>query len=307
MWKLYSDYGASLRSLLVHAHDPHNYKDWVNAEINKLSPGSLLKLLLDPSAATEGSHYVITTGPLPGNHSKPYRTFTSPYVFEECYKQIYKDQAEMLKIHYNQLCSNPTTSAATGMIFKYRAHQFLQKKKTINLFPILGRLNPSYIPSYPPYLYYSQAPIIYDDYKATNSRKDKKQVNLPNLEEHIIIDKTEAHIKYNTYYRPEHSNSNSIDSWVLIQQGLWKPPIFIMFQITTDVGKCELTQASLDIIDQLDIPKDALRWLVVFSPKEVHPEIGPKMVDYLKKSVDIPLNSVHIPVFHYPINSDKVV
>lgn len=61
--------------------------------------------------------------------------------------------------------------------------------------------------------------------------------------------------------------------------------------------------------DRLDIPKNALRWLVVLTPREAKPKIGPVMADYLKKKIPakVPLDpNMHFPVFHYPIASGEV-
>jgi len=60
-------------------------------------------------------------------------------------------------------------------------------------------------------------------------------------------------------------------------------------------------------MDQLDVPQDAVRWLVVVTPKGLTPQIGPIMADYLKKTVSGTINpNKHFPVFHYPIKSSKV-
>jgi len=174
LWKLYSDYGASPRSLFLHAHNPDQYKDFVKTEIYELLPGSLTKLLLDTSTASEASHHIITMGPLPEDRSKPYRTFASPYVFQECCKLIFEDEADVLRVQYDTLHHNPTTSTAAGMVFKYRAHQFLQKKKTITLFPILSHTSTS-------------GNITFDSHKAMKNTKKQKQVNLPNLEDVMIF------------------------------------------------------------------------------------------------------------------------
>jgi len=200
----------------MHAHHPDNYKDFIRAEINSLSPDSLTRLLRGANNATEDSHYVITTEPLPGDRSKPYRTFASPYSLEECYKLLFVDRVDAARKQYNILRGDPTTSTAAGVVFEHWAHQFLWKQGLITLFPIYGR-------------FYTQGKksnnaILYDNHQATN----KKKVNMPNLEEYVVINKTQREVKYGTYYHPKHRSFPTVDSWVLIQQGLRKPPIFIV-------------------------------------------------------------------------------
>ena len=318
LWKLYSDYGASPRSLFLHAHNPDQYEDFVKTEIGKLSLDELSRLLLNANPTTDNSHYVITTGPLEGNRSRPYRTFTSPYAFEQCCKLILEDDTNALRRHWNLLRGDPTTSTAAGMVFEHRVHQFLQKEKTVTLFPILGhalaqRKN-------------TRKGTIYDNYDATESGKHATQIKLPNLKEHVVIDEAKSCVEYNTYYHPKRKNFPSVDSWVLIKQGFLKPPVFIMFQITINATVHDVKQEGLDLMDKLDIPEGALRWLVVLTPKEARPQIGPVTAEYLKtkeiaqKNKDAGLSSKRkkktggaapnpnmlFPVFHYPVDSQTV-
>jgi len=301
LWKLYSEYGASPRNLFLHAKNLAQYEQFIQSEIRKLSPDSLIRLLQNTEAATDSSHYVITTGPLLGDRSKPYRTFTSPYALEGCYKLLLDDGANALRRLYEILRGDPTTSTATGMVFEHWAHQFLRKQKTMDLYPILGRL-------------YNRgkkadAAIIYDDYHATKSGDDRKRINIQDLEEYVVIDETETAVEYNTYYHPKRTNFPTVDSWIVVRPHLSKFPIFMMFQITINTSSHDVNQAGLDIMDGLDVPKDALKWLVVVTPKELSPQIGPVETDYLKKKLPARARvnpDVHFPVFHYPIDTAEV-
>jgi len=115
------------RSLFALADLPDQYEDLVKAEINKLSPDSLTRLLRQPDAATETSHYVICTGPSPGNRSKPERNFASPYVIEACCKLTLEYKTDRMKTYYDLMHGDPTTSTAAGMVLGHRADQFLWK------------------------------------------------------------------------------------------------------------------------------------------------------------------------------------
>jgi len=297
LWRFYSNYGPSPRSLFLFAHNTTHYEYCLNMEIGNLSPDSLIELLQDPNAAIEDIHFVITTGPLPGDRSKPYRTFTSPGVIGEYCKSLFEDEVDVLRRHYDALCGHPTTFNAAGMVFEHCVHQFLRKKKTITLFPILGRILTKGENS--------GDGIIYDNYTTTKNAKGQKQVKLPELEEFIIIDESETGVKYGTYYRPKRRNFPSINSWVLIRRGHLKGPVFIMFQITINATEHDVKQEGLDLMDRLDIPQNASRWLVVLTPRGVNPKIGPVMANYLKKKIpaNVSLNpKVRFRVFHYPID-----
>jgi len=168
---------------------------------------------------------------------------------------------------------------------------------------------------------------VYNGYEATDSGTDGVPINLPDLKEYVVIDEADKRVEYNTYYRPRHKNFPAIDSWVLIRPDPKKPPIFIMFQITITTSTHDVKQEGLDRMDQLQVPKDALRWLVIFTPKEAQPRIGPVMKSYVKKreaeikaaqngSSNTRKRKREAPtaaprdtasgVFHYPIDSDTV-
>jgi len=253
-----------------------------------------MRLLTSTNDATENSHYVITTRPLEGDRSESYVTFTSLYALENCCKLLLQDGQSALESHYRLLRGGSSSAAAAGKLFETLVHHHLLKQKTITLFPILG------------YTYKrgknAGNGIIYGDYNATKNKADQKQINMPNLEEFLVIDETDKGVKLNTYYRPRRANFPSIDSWVLIRPDTEKPHIFIMFQITVSTDVHDLKQEGLDLMDQLVIPGDALRWLVVVTPMEGSPRIGPVMADYLKKKkpAGAPFDiNADFPVFHY--------
>jgi len=197
------------------------------------------------------------------------------------------------------LHNDQTTSTAAWMVFERCVHQFLQKEKTITLFPILGRV----LTSGPN----SGKHIIYDNYKAMRKAKNQTRVNLPKLEEFVIINKSKMEVKFNTYYHPKQRNFPSINSWVLIQPTFLKDPIFIMFQITINKSNHNVKQEGLDFMDQLNIPTNTVRWLVVLTPKGLTPQIGPVKVEYLKsKHRKRKLGAGDVfpadfLVYHYPI------
>jgi len=242
---------------------------------------------------------VISTGPLPGDRSEAEGNFASTYVLEECCKRILGDAVSEMRSHYNLLRGNPTTATAAGMVFEHRAHPFLRQQTAIDLFPIRGHL-----------IMNGSQPsknFTYDDYTATKNGANKIRVTLPRLAEHHLIDTVPTHLNRNTYYRPKHTNFSSVGSWILIQPDPGQPPIFIMFQITINVGSHDVKVKGLELIDTLPIPVGAQRWLVVLTPSDVTPAIGPVSMDYLGKKISggVKFGSV-FSVFHYPVDSDAV-
>jgi len=299
LWSLHIKYGASFRSLTLYADEPEEYHKWVMNEINGLSPDGLAKLLKSTDAATQNSHYVISTEPLPGNRSTAERKFTSQYVFEECCKQTLRDKAETLRMFYDVLHNDPTTATAAGMVFDYRAHQFLRKGRDIDLFPILGHFSTRGKDA--------GKTVIYSDYTATKNNTDKKVVTLPDLKECIVTDETGMHVEQDTYYHPDHTNFPSVDSWVLVRPDPQGSPIFFIFQITINANTHDVKQKGLDMVDALDIPKDAWRCLVVFTPREVNPKIGPVSREYLERKFPGGVNiDRDFPVFHFPVDIDAL-
>jgi len=300
LWKLYSDYGASPRSLFLFAHDPDRYREIIEDQISLLSPTSLQRLLRSPNKVTKCSNHIITTVPSPENRFKSSWTFASPYALKKCCELLLEDEANAVRGLYDMLHNDRTTSTAAGMVFEHCVHQFLRKEKTIALFPILGRL----LKSGPN----SGKNVIYDNYKATIKAKKQTWVNLPKLEEFVVIDESKTEVKLNTYYHPKRRNFPSIDSWVLIWPAFSKVPIFIMFQITINKSNHDVKQEGLDFMDRLNIPANAVRWLVVLTPKGLTPQIGPVEAEYLKsKNRKRKLGAGDVfpedfLVYHYPID-----
>jgi len=199
----------------------------------------------------------------------------------------------MVRNLYDTLHSTPTTSTGAGMVFEHRAHQFLLEGRTIDLFPIIGHLSSQ------------RKNFIYDDYTATRNKTDRKEVDLHNLKEHIVTDEVETPLQYNTYYRPRNTNFPAVDSWVLIQPNPQEPPIFLAFQITTNVDSHDAKRKGLDKVDKLGIPDDAHRYLVVLTHTGAEPKIIVPMKYLVAKFPRAGDNySVKFPVFHYSVDND---
>jgi hypothetical protein len=191
--------------LFLSAHRPDVYNRAVISEINKLSPSGLDRLLQFADNATKNSNYLMSIGPLSTDRTKPERKSASPCVLGECCKRVLKNQVEEMRELYDTLRSEPTTSTAASMVFEHRVHQFLQEKRVIDLFPILGHISTQ------------GKNVVYDDYTATGNEACRNRVALPVLKEVIFTDKTGTTLEVNTYYCVRSVKFPAIGSWLLAQ------------------------------------------------------------------------------------------
>lgn len=290
LWYLHFTYGASPGNLFLFADRPHRYDKVVISEINKLSPSDFTKLVRSVDNATDGSHYLISTGPLSSDRTMSERKVASSYILGECCKKIFGDRVEEIKKLYDTLRNEPTTSTTARMIFQYRAHQFLQMGRVLEFLPLLGRNSPE------------GEGIIYEDYASRNP----KHASLPKLKERVVTDETGTRLGYDTYYRPQSNSFPTIDSWVLVQHHPHDTPTFLTFQITTDMEQHEVKRSGLDKVDKLDIPFGARRYLVVLTPTGVKPKVTVPM-DYLtdkfSRGYGVDMASKFL-VFHYQVDNN---
>ena len=258
LWHLYITYGASLRSLFLYADRPGTYDEKVVSEICSLSPNVLRGLLLSTREATNSSYYLVTTGPLPNDRTKPETKIASPYVFAEFCRLILMDRVEVMEDYYNALRLAPT---AAGMIFKYRAHRFLREGRTLDLLPILAPPQPQGR---------TRSKYIYDKY--TNDITRRQRVVFPRLEEYLVDKETQHTHEPNVYYYPRSTNLLAVDSWVLVRPNPQGPPIVLAFHMTIDTKEYDAEKSSLDRLGEL-VPGDAQVYHVILTPEVVKPQI----------------------------------
>jgi len=146
-----------------------------------------------------------------------------------------------------------TTSLVPGMIFEVRIHQLLKQLRYLLLSPIGGRL--------------ADRNVVYDDYGTTFG----EYVTLGPLSEVPLTDGITLNPGY--YYQPQISNFPTIGSLVLCPSEAGQPPILIMFHITYGVEESAIKQVGLERIDQLGIPQNAEKVLVIVTPENVEPKI----------------------------------
>ena len=233
----------------------------------------------------------MSIGPSSTDRTEPVINIASPYLLEECCKRVLRNRVDEIKELFDMLKKEPTRSAAAGVVFAYRAHQFLQEGRVIDLFPILGRITTW------------GRNVIYDGYAAA-SEADRKRVALPKSKGLVCTDDIGGALEVNTYYRPRDTDLFSIDSWFLLQPTPEKSPILLTFQIALDVERYDAKRSGLDEVGELRVPEGILKCLVVFTPTGVEPEIAVTR-DYLTDEfLDGRHPNVAFPVFHCQISYD---
>ena len=189
---------------------------------------------------------------MPSDRATPERKAISQYVLEECCRQILGDDVKRLKRLHEVLRNNQSTAASAGMIFKYRAHQYLREGRVLDLSPLHANTSPgngNHIP---------------------NDRTE--QFALPRMEEHLVDEETVRTHELHTYFRPRSTKSPAVDSWVLTQHNFEGPPTLLAFQVWSDTEGHGAKTIGLGQVDKL-IPADARRYLVIFTPNGVKPQV----------------------------------
>ena len=232
----------------------------VTSEINQLSPRGLAELL-SANKATDNSHLLVTTGPLPNDRTRPERKLASLHIFAEFCRLVLRNRVEM-KDCYDMLQLTPTTFSAAGMVFKHRAHQFLQEGRTLDIFPILTSSRSQGE---------TRSEYVYNKY--TDDVRRRQQFILPRLEECLVDKDPQLTYEPGIYYRPRNSNFPSVDSWVLVKPDSQNPPFVIAFQMTIDGGEHNAANSGLDWLGE-SVPRDAQMYHVILTPEGVEPEIN---------------------------------
>ena len=235
----------------MYANRPDSYRKVVISEIEKLSAKKLRRLLLSADDSPNDSHYLMSTSPLPHNRTMPERRVVSQYILGECCRRILRDDVEQLRGLHEVLCDDQSTATSAGMIFKYRAHQYLREGRTLNL-----------------------SPLHADTSLGVGNRvpdEHTEQFTLPRMEEGLIDEDTIRN-KPHTYFRPQNTNSPTVDSWTLTQDKPEGPPTLLAFLLSSVMEGCDAEVVDLDQVNKW-VSEDVRRYLVIFTPKGVKPQV----------------------------------
>lgn len=116
----------------------------------------------------------------------------------------------------------------------------------------------------------------YENYTATDTRTDVKQLTLPKLEERLLVEETE------TYYQPRSIHFPAID-WRVLVQPTPQESIFLIFQIALDVKAHDTKKTGLDRVEKF-VGASVKKYLAIVTPVRVPPMITVSR-DYLTDAV----------------------
>ena len=249
LWHMHVTYGASVRNLFEFADMVDAYNKKIISEIERVSAKGLDKLLFSSDDSPYNSNYLMLTGPMPSDRTAPERKVISQYVLEECCRRILKDDVEELGWLHGVLRNGRGTAASAGMIFKYRAHQYLREGMVLELSPL--HVNAS----------------SEDGDHIQNGRMER--FTLPKMEENLVEGGTVRTHDFRTYFQLRSVNSPAVDWCTLVWPDLDGPPTFLAFRASSDVEGHSAKPIGLD--NKLG-PVDTERCLVVFTPKAVEPQ-----------------------------------
>jgi len=227
-------------------------------EIGRVTPATLSHLLLSADMVSDTSHRLVLIEPSPISRYVPQRRVVTSHVFSLFWdRHIYNQAREMARFY--DLFSNPSFASGTivsEMIFGVRIHQLLKKGRHLILTPIRGRL--------------ADGDVVYDDYRTT-IMPSNRHVQLGPLAEVPLTDGITLNPGY--YYHPQIPNFPTIDSLILYPPVDGKPPVLVIFQITCTAEERAVKEVGLEKINQLVIPKNAEKFLVIVTPEDVKPKI----------------------------------
>ena len=293
LWHLYHTYGASPRALSSDSREPDVYRDRVTGEVGRIRPDALRHTLQSPES-DDSSHFIMAIEPSPRSRNACEKRFISQHVFEMLWERHIKHQVFELQFYYNVFQGSPNTSSSAGWIFESRMHELLRQGGTISLFPVCGHV--------------AKSNIIFDDYTASNEKKNHKVFHLPKSEEHFLDKGT--HLCVGQYYRPRVANFATIDALFPIHSPDESSPILLTLQFTR-AKEHDVKESGLCKIDQLDLSPytEIHRYFVVVTPEEVQPQITiPKTLfgdegTKVKKGKSL---EKLFQVFHYPISMGQL-
>ncbi|KAF9779874.1 hypothetical protein BJ322DRAFT_347597 [Thelephora terrestris] len=233
LWYMYSEYGASPRTLVQYATRPQEYATRLNEEVNRIPTNGLRALTL-VSKSHAPSHCIVTIHPLPGDPLDYRVGFASRHVFEMVWERYIHNKIEDIKHFYDLFSPTSITAAAAGWIFELRMHQLLPTKQTIKLSAISGHS--------------AQRNFRFDLYNQSN---DPTVLDLPASDTQELNDEI-AKLEENCYYRPKSTNYPAIDSLLLIQSQ--QSHILLMFQFTRAQKSHDANLRVLQSLDRLQLP-----------------------------------------------------
>jgi len=271
-------------------HDPKSLRNRIDSQVREMSPAGI-KIALASSDIDDSSHYVTRIEPSYDERGVPRKTISCRFAFELLWDKYMKDQVSEMDYFYHLFSNNSITASAAGWIFEFRMHQLLRDGCTIHLFPING--------------HHANKSTIYDHYSHSYSPGFAKAIQLPTSEEHSLLPKMT--LAMGNYYRPLNVTFPAINSLFLVELPDEPSPILLMFQMMQNKVSHDMKPKGLLAVEELDLPLNTQKWLVVVTPFNIEPKIvvPPKTDAPNTNQMDIDVDEA-FRVFNYPVETQMM-
>ena len=288
LWHLYNTYGASPRALCIFSRDPDAYRNMVIKQARAIKLSTLEYALRSPYS-DPSFDLIVVLDPSPENRLLHQNRIASLRIFKFLSDLHSKYQPSEMRLFYNLFQRDRVAATTSGWAFELQMHQLLREVNRIQLFPI-GCHN-------------TEGNFIYNDYTASQEGRNQRFLQLPGSEGHLLCRGVKLEVGH--YYRRQ-ATSDVISSLFLLCPPDEPSPILLVFWITRNETRQEISEDDLRRIDGLDLPPYTRRCYVVVTPRNVRPEISVPEGYFRgrgkrgRKAEDI------FPVFHYPVWMDTL-
>jgi len=269
LWYLFHQFGASTRALALYGAHPDRYEEQLRRYFDEINPDDLPYIFRNP-ASSQNSHYLITIYPQEARRSSFERKFASRRVFDMVWENHLSHRVDLMKEFYNPLAAFLPTGTPAGWVFKRRMHQLLSVEQTLRSFRMLPHR--------------AGVNLVFDGYAASKARNNSTDFQLTHSEEHHLVEQAEPQM--DLYYRFRSSSFPMFDSLRLIHPPGEPSPILLVFWIIRNKREHDVKLRGLRNINQLNIPSDTRRYLVVVTPENIHPCITVPL-EYFGGTVDV--------------------
>ena len=184
-----------------------------------------------------------------------------------------KHRVSDIRFYYDLFRGSPNTAFTAGSIFQLWVRELLRRGGPFRIFPIRGHC--------------ATTNFVYNDYTASNERRDQRDLELPGSGEHLFVEGDKFCVGQ---YFIDHPDVDAGAS----------PPILLTFHITRN-KEYDLDVEDLRRINGLNFSphSNICKYLVVVTPDDIHPEIRvPKTFFEGEEEAPEDLFSM----FHYPVS-----
>ena len=232
---------------------------------------------------------IVVLDPSPENRLLHQNRIASLWILKFLSNLLSKNQPSEMRRFYNLFQRNRVAATTSGWAFELQAHQLLREVNRIQLFPVGCHI--------------TEGIFIYNDYTASRYGRNQRFLQLPGSKGHLLRGGVKLEVGH--YYRRQ-ATSDAVSSLFLVCPPDEPSPILLVFWITWNEARHEISEDDLRRIDELDLPPYTRRCYVVVTPSNVQPEIRVPEAYFMgrgkrgREAEDI------FPVFHYPVRMDTL-